>query len=312
MKKWKRSLFCILVIMIAISAFAIIAWKNTNRTQNELLRNKAEENEQMEIQQAIEFVTELPEKQETEEETIDPLTILLSDVEAMLAECDGDWSVYVKNLDTDASFAIGNDKMVSASLIKLFIMAAVYEELDAGTLARTQDITNQLTQMITISHNEASNELVAALGGGDFQAGMQHINDYAASHGFPDTEQQRDMKDSRPVPIPEQNYTSVQDCGVLLEQIYRKTCVSEEADAEMLALLLAQTRRSKIPAGIPDLCEIANKTGELSDTENDVAIVFSPACDYILCVMSNNLSDTAAAQAMIREISSVVYGYFNE
>ena len=52
---------------------------------------------------------------------------------------------------------------------------------------------------------------------------------------------------------------------------------------------------------------VANKTGELDRVENDAAIVFKDNNPYILCVMSENVNDAAAARQTIVNISSGVY-----
>jgi len=198
-------------------------------------------------------------------------------------------------------------------------MAKTYEEIENGNISK-EEVSSMLQSMITVSDNEASNILVARLGGGKysdmndayFQNGLKIINSYLVNNGYSDSEQQRDMKNSRPNPIPEQNYTSVLDCGVLLSKIYRKELVSEVCDDEMLSLLKKQTRTSKIPAGLPAGTICANKTGELSDVENDVAIVFSPKTDYIICVMSNDVSYSVEAKENISHISEIVYNHFND
>ena len=73
-----------------------------------------------------------------------------------------------------------------------------------------------------------------------------------------------------------------------------------------------QQRKTKIPAGVPASVKTANKTGELDDTENDVAVVFAPSGDYILCVMTGNLSNTGAARNLIKDISEKTYLCFEE
>lgn len=243
----------------------------------------------------------------------DNLPPIDKDLEAMiqrqLPTQNGIWAVYYKNLETGCAVSIGNQKMVSASLIKLFIMGMIYDEIEQGNLKPSEHIESLIEQMITVSHNASSNELVAIAANGDFDAGMKLVNDFAAKMGCSDTEQQRDMLDDRPVPIPQQNYTSVKDCAVLLEKIYNKECVSESADEKMLAYLLAQQRDWKIPAGLPAYVKVANKTGELSSTENDVAIVFAEKADYILCVISNELENKEQAQQSIRDLSAAVYDY---
>lgn len=258
-----------------------------------------------------EEVQEIAEQEETS------LTLLKENIENEIAGYDGSWSVYAEDLESGERISVNNKKMVAASLIKLFIMAKVYEEIEKGTILE-EDVSADLYNMITVSDNEASNRLVAILGGGTytdmygeaFQAGLSEVNGYAMRVGFTDTEQQRDMKNSRPNPISEENYTSVADCGKLLGDIYRGEAVSKEASEKMMELLKKQTRRWKIPAGLPGGVECANKTGELSNVENDVAVVFSPAGDYVLCIMSNDLTASGQAQANIVKISEMVYSYF--
>lgn len=163
------------------------------------------------------------------------------------------------------------------------------------------------------------NNLAAALGGGKytdmygevFQKRLKEVNAFANSIQCTDTEQQRDMKNSRTTLIPEQNYTSVVDCGRILSNLYHKSLVSEAADTEMLELLKQQTRTGKISHGLPSGTVCANETGELNNVENDAAIVFSPGTDYVICVMSNNISDTGAARQNIIRLSQKVYNFFN-
>ncbi|MDY3745462.1 MAG: serine hydrolase [Lachnospiraceae bacterium] len=203
--------------------------------------------------------------------------------------------------------------MKSASVIKLFIMAAVYEQVDHGELELTNNIETLMKQMITVSHNESSNELVRLLSptGDNHEDGMKVVNQYAEKYGYTDTNQGRDMLDYREVPAKGENYTSVEDTALLLREIYRGTCVNEEYSRVMLNLLKQQERTWKIPAGLPQGVKSANKTGELPDTENDAAIVFGETTDYILCVMAQGLANTSQAQKNIQNISGVVYKYFN-
>ena len=82
----------------------------------------------------------------------------------------------------------------------------------------------------------------------------------------------------------------------------------------MYYLLKCQTRRNKIPAGIPEGVGVANKTGELSNVENDAAIIYNTAkgIDLVICFMSENLNDVGAAQSSIANNSHIIYGYYNE
>ena len=226
----------------------------------------------------------------------------------------GTWSVYVCDLQAEEYLSLNSAPMKAASLIKLYIMGAVYEAIEEGSLEETQEIDSLLNQMITVSHNESSNELVRRLSPtGIHEDGMPVVNEFASQWGFTDTSQGRDLQDFREVPPPGENYTSVNDCGHFLEMVYKKECVSAEVSEKMTALLRAQTRTWKIPAGLPQGVGYANKTGELSDVENDVAIVYGAeagAKDYVICVMTGNLTDVGTAQQNIQTLSGIVYEYF--
>jgi beta-lactamase class A len=106
------------------------------------------------------------------------------------------------------------------------------------------------------------------------------------------------------------NVTSAKDCGVLLENIYRGTCVSAKYSKAMLNLLLAQTRQWKIPASLPSGVKVANKTGETDTVENDIAIVYGPKADYVICIFSN-VGNSSYAISKLQTISRTVYNYWN-
>lgn len=60
--------------------------------------------------------------------------------------------------------AINDQKMQAASLIKLYIMGAVYEDYDSlSTTYGKETLDNNLNSMITVSDNDAANKLVNCL-----------------------------------------------------------------------------------------------------------------------------------------------------
>ena len=162
--------------------------------------------------------------------------------------------------------------------------------------------------MITVSDNESANELVRLLSpdGRDHAAGMEVVNAFAKAYGYEDTSQGRDLKDVRDTPPPGENYTSVKDCGLFLKRVYEGTCISPEASAKILELLKQQTRTWKIPAGVPEGVVTANKTGELSDTENDVCI---PPSALAMILASFILLFSTASLNACQVCFSVLYTY---
>ena len=79
----------------------------------------------------------------------------------------------------------------------------------------------------------------------------------------------------------------------------------------MLSLLLAQDTRSKIPGGLSEEIQVANKTGENDLSQHDIAIVYGERTNYILCVMSEGGGSETEAVEHIQMISSLVYYYLN-
>ncbi len=225
---------------------------------------------------------------------------------------DGSWSVYVKNLNTDESFVINDQGMKSASVMKLFIMGTVYTAIDNGELSRTDEIVSLLNSMISESSNEASNRLLYILGDSSYADGIARVNAFIQDHGYSEmTVEYNGFEDSATHISDGTNQVAAKDVGKFLEDIYRRTWMSRAESNEMESMLLAQSTRHKIPAGLPDGVLCGNKTGEMSGTENDAAIIYSDHCDYILVVLSSDWGDDGQATSRIADISSVVYHFFN-
>ena len=245
-------------------------------------------------------------------------------LESMIDGYDGEWSVYVKDLESDEEFALNDTPIYAASLIKAFIMAKTYEDMDtvleheAELMKTTADDTKVkdkvdtlLWNMITVSDNESCNELGRLQSDThDFLDGARQVNKYLRKEEYKKTSYQSTLLPSASplTTLGGHNQTTVTDCGKLLERIYRGECVSKEASEEMLNLLKNQKNTSKIPEGIGEDVPTANKTGETDEVQHDIAIVYGKKTTYILCVMSEKSTN---AIANIRSISRVVYNYLN-
>lgn len=243
------------------------------------------------------------------------LTSVLTAVEAALPSDNGEWAVYVCDLKTGVEGSINDHRMQAASLIKLYIMGAVYEQYEMLTEQYGKDsIDSNLYSMITVSDNDAANTLTTYLGAGDSSAGMQTVNRYCLLRNYTKSSMGRLLLQSNEFG---DNYTSVANCGHFLKEVYLQSAQAnlDSADAnsemrfasDMFNLLSAQTRLHKIPAQLPDSVSTASKTGELSDVENDAAILYDTDNDLILVFMSEHLSDCGAAQNTIASLSRQIY-----
>ncbi len=224
----------------------------------------------------------------------------------------GSWSIYVKDLSHHEYISINNIQYFSASMIKLYCAAAAYELIEEGKLEETPNIDSLMQQMISVSDNDAFNLMVMNCGETYSQiAGRNVIQEYIDREGYTGTTIATMLVPTKykAPSSPGRNYTTVEDCGLMMEKIYKGKCVSRKASEEFLELLLNQEHVDKIPAGLPEGTKCANKTGDTDEFQHDAAIVYSPGGDYIIAVMSSNCT---AAITNIQDISKTVYDYFNK
>ena len=242
---------------------------------------------------------------------------LVTQVQSQLPGSNGSWSVYICDLSGGSEATINDSPMQAASLIKLFIMGAVYENYDSlSQQYGSATLDSYLTPMITVSDNDAANSLVSCLGSGDSTAGMQKVNSFCQSHGYTNTSMGRLLLASNEFG---DNYTSAYDCGKFLKEIYQICSGTTQTPSllhaeEMYSLLKQQQRTNKIPAALPEGVSVANKTGELSDVENDAGILYNAqgGNDLVIVCLSQNLSSPGEAQNTIAQLSRSIYLYYND
>ena len=242
---------------------------------------------------------------------------LVTQIQSQLPGSNGSWSVYICDLSGGSEATINDSPMQAASLIKLFIMGAVYENYDSlSQQYGSATLDSYLTPMITVSDNDAANSLVSCLGSGDSTAGMQKVNSFCQSHGYTNTSMGRLLLASNEFG---DNYTSAYDCGKFLKEIYQICSGTTQTPSllhaeEMYSLLKQQQRTNKIPAALPEGVSVANKTGELSDVENDAGILYNAqgGNDLVIVCLSQNLSSPGEAQNTIAQLSRSIYLYYND
>ena len=240
--------------------------------------------------------TESAGRSNTDETTVGSTAMadLKTSLENEIASYSGQWSLYLRNVDTGEEIRINDQPMVAASLIKLYVAGAYMEKVESGDLSA--DHEPKMDIMLDRSDNDAANTLIDLVG-------KDNINSFCQQHEFTSSQINRKMLEASS----KENYTSTADCGEVLQEVLAGTYVSKSASEEILQDLQRQQRTSKIPAGVPSDVKTANKTGELDYVENDAAIVWAPAATYILCIMSSNADSMSGARQNIVNLSSEVY-----
>ena len=195
----------------------------------------------------------------------------------------------------------------SASIIKLFIMQVLLEEIKVGHLSWQEMISmmaedqvggtgnlqaaepgtsysleDLALEMLIHSDNTATNLIIERLGGiSAVQAKIQSL-------GYQDTRLQRLMMDQVAIAEGRENYTSASEVGQLLAKLYQHKLVGQEQDRIFLDFLAQQTDRQGLVASLPQGVTSYNKTGTNSaqGLQHDAAIVqVSNQSAYVLVVL---------------------------
>lgn len=221
----------------------------------------------------------------------------------------------------------------SASTIKLLIMLTAFRIAEEDPRAMHERITfhssdliggsdfmvnaydgqrftvaQLIAPMIQLSDNTASNLLISHFG-------FARINGVTRAAGLSHTYLERHFMDFAAIGRHMDNRTTPADMAHLLFELERgvregvRTVASPLSCRHMIDIMLGQTDRDTIPRGVPAGVAVANKTGELSRSRSDVAIV-EPYGDspYVLAVYTNDLDSPQQAYDGIAEISRIVYG----
>ncbi|MFL2081195.1 serine hydrolase [Latilactobacillus sakei] len=192
---------------------------------------------------------------------------------------------------------------ISASVIKLFIMDYLYDQVKQGKISGGHYIDNHsvdewIQLMIQQSDNNATNLLI------DF-AGMTEINQYIQQQGYTQTKLERKMLDDAARNQGLDNYTSVKDVLQFLNLLYQNR--DQAPYSKMLTIMKGQQTRTKIPSQLPANTVVANKTGELADVENDVGIVFKDNDPFAIVVLTNQVQNPAAERQAIGALSLAAF-----
>jgi beta-lactamase class A len=224
------------------------------------------------------------------------------------------------------------ERFPSASTIKVLIMTTAYamEESAPGTLSETITFQREnliggsdfmsgvedgrrftvrqlIAPMIQVSDNTAANLLIGRLG-------IAAINAVGRRAGMERTRLARRFLDYGAIVRHHDNVSTPADMARLLYLIEEgarervRTIVSAKHCRTMVAIMLGQADRDGIPAALPRGTSVANKTGELAGTRNDVAIV-EPFGDspFVLAIMTRETYDYPAAYAAIHAVTRATY-----
>ena len=173
---------------------------------------------------------------------------------------------------------------------------AIYERL--GGYMRIRELVHN---MITVSSNLATNLLIDFVMADSVQTTIKKLGTQTMSvlRGVEDLMAYRQGLN---------NTATAGDLALLLDLLARSTVVSEEADLEMIEILLGQQHNEMIPAGLPPDTRVAHKTGWITGIHHDAAIVIQDYGDpYILVILTEGLESFDVSAALGAKIAGAVH-----
>lgn len=252
-----------------------------------------------------------------------------------------DVAIYYRDLGGPDSLTLQPDvSFHAASTMKVPVMIELYRRVDAKTLRldQTLPLTNKFSsivdssaytlsrnddsdnplytrlgervtlrelndRMITRSSNLATNTLIGLLD-------ARKVNATAHALGAKNINVLRGVEDQKAFDKGLNNTTTARDLGALMTAIELNTAASRRSCALMKAVLTRQEFNAEIPAGLPAGTLVAHKTGWITGTLHDAAVVYpSGRKPYVLVVLTRRIPQEKTAQALIAELSREVYAY---
>ena len=156
-------------------------------------------------------------------------------------------------------------------------------------------------RMIVRSSNLATNVLIERLD-------PTRVTAFARSLGGEGVVVRRGVEDGVAFRAGLNNVTTAQGLGKLLAALERGQVASPWATHAMLAVLLRQEFNAEIPAGLPPGTRVAHKTGWITATTHDAAIVYPPGhAPFVLVILTRAIPARADAQRLMADLARIVW-----
>jgi beta-lactamase class A len=237
------------------------------------------------------------------------------------------YSILIRDLLDGEEFSFNvNEKVPSASIIKLFIMLKVFELAEKNEISLSERITisnlekvpfsiitlldensytikDLVTLMIIQSDNTATNKLIDIIT-------IDKFNNYMDKLGFNSTILERKMMDFEARKSGKENYTSIYDVSKYLQLIYEGKLINKYYSDLMITIMKNQLHDGIMRINLPDDLIIAHKTGDLAFLKHDVGIVYLPNTKYIFSMFTWEAPSDNYARNVIGAVSKIAYDYF--
>lgn len=263
--------------------------------------------------------------------------VLQKKIAGLLKGFHGDAGVFVYDLSKNRIAAVNGDSIFpTASMVKVPILIGIMHKIHNGDLTYHQSmlftdsvrysegeeilasfkdsqqisLNTLMMLMMSMSDNGASLWLQGLAGGGE------QINKYLDSLGMKDT-----RVNSR-TPGRKENWnqygwgqTTPREMATLMKNIVDNKIINKQISERMLRLMSRQFWDEDAISEIPPNIFVADKSGAVDQTRDEVLYVNS-AKPYIFCICTKNNKDTRwehdnEAWVLTRKLSALLWNYFN-
>lgn len=218
----------------------------------------------------------------------------------------------------------GEQRFLAASTMKIPVMVAVYQAVDAGVcslndryalraddkiggsgvLAHLHDgleltVEDLIYLMIAISDNTATNALIDLVG-------IEQVRDVMRQFGMTDSVLARKLIGRASTPGDPDNWAVPDEYARLMQAILDERAASPVSCARMVAMLATQQNAGRIARYLPaaETIRWGSKNGTLPGIAHDVGFITTPRGTLILSVYTQDLADLYVAEQVIGEISA--------
>nr|WP_308253687.1 serine hydrolase [Geminocystis sp. GBBB08] len=219
----------------------------------------------------------------------------------------------------------GTTKFAAASTIKIPILVAFFQDIDAGKVYLDEKLTttksnigsgsgkmqyqpvgtqfsaiHTATEMIINSDNTATNMIIERLGGKDI------LNKRFQEWGLGATVINNPLPDLNGT-----NTTTPRDLAMVLVKVNQGELISLRSRDRLFEIMRQTKTRSLLPQGIEKDASIAHKTGDIGTILGDAGIIDIPnGKRYIASVLVKRPYNDYSARTLVQEISRTGYQHF--
>lgn len=231
-----------------------------------------------------------------------------------LAEEDGTYSIYYKDLNSGDEFGVDENKVLTAaSLNKLVIASLLYKfaeeekvDLEDKITVTSSDIEDygtgsiryqemprvySIKQLVKLMLEESDNTAARVL---TVYLGEDFLQNYSNELGLAATNIIN-------------NTTSARDMGVLLEEIYKGRVTSGSLTLEMLDFMKDTLFEDRLARNFDDNIIVYHKSADAITMIHDAGIIDDGNNPFILVIMTTDMVDNEHAKEKIGALAEYIY-----